>query len=135
MSLRFSNFGKKFTQATGASQLMLDLGVATQNPGTLMLGGGNPAIIPEVESAFRTELRRIAGDQTEFARFAGRYSGPEGERRFREAVAAQLSVDLDAEIKPENVALTAGSQNAFFMLFNLFSGPTPAGEVGKILLP
>ena len=38
-------------------------------------------------------------------------------------------------IGPENIALTNGSQNAFFSLFNLFAGKFEDGHSKQILLP
>jgi len=41
--MSFSQFGDKFTQPTGISRLMEDMGEGLRTPGTIMLGGGNPA--------------------------------------------------------------------------------------------
>ena len=47
--MKFSKFGNRFTRHTGARQLMDDLGAAmTSEDPVMMLGGGNPAHIPEV---------------------------------------------------------------------------------------
>ena len=50
----YSNFGTKFTQPNGITQLMEDLGDAknSNNPNIVMLGGGNPALVPEVNNIF-----------------------------------------------------------------------------------
>ncbi len=44
--MSFSQFGDKFTQHTGISRLMEDMGEGLRTPDTIMLGGGNPAQIP-----------------------------------------------------------------------------------------
>ncbi|MGB1977193.1 MAG: valine--pyruvate transaminase, partial [Pseudoalteromonas tetraodonis] len=48
----YSNFGTKFTQPNGITQLIEDLGDAknSNNPNIVMLGGGNPALVPEVNN-------------------------------------------------------------------------------------
>ncbi len=46
--MAFSQFGDKFTQHSGISRLMEDMGEGLRTPGTIMLGGGNPAQIPAI---------------------------------------------------------------------------------------
>lgn len=51
--MKFSKFGQKFTQTTGISQLMDDLGDALKSDKPVnMLGGGNPAKIDAVNELF-----------------------------------------------------------------------------------
>ena len=136
MSTRFSQFGERFTRPTGALELMSDLGAATSGKREyLLLGGGNPARIPEMEQVFRREMARIVREPEEFARLAGFYSSPEGDLRFRAAIATLLERTYGWNVGPENVALTAGSQSAFFMLFNMLAGPAADGLQRQILLP
>jgi valine--pyruvate aminotransferase len=115
---------------------MQDLGAATSGDRKyLLLGGGNPARIPEMEQVFRREMARIAGNPEEFARLAGFYSAPDGDIRFRAAIADLLRRTYGWNVTVDNVALTAGSQSAFFMLFNLLAGRTAEGRQRRILLP
>ena len=51
--MNFSLFGKKFTRHAGITQLMDDLNEGLRTPGAIMLGGGNPAHIPEMDSYFQ----------------------------------------------------------------------------------
>ncbi len=64
-----------------------------------------------------------------------RYDPPQGNRQFIEAVADLLGREFGWQIGPENIALTSGSQSAFFILFNVFAGSFEAGGDKKILLP
>jgi valine--pyruvate aminotransferase len=131
----FSTFGRRFTRRTGALELMADLGEALSAPGRIqMLGGGNPARIPEAEAIYRAELAGIARDPEAFARMAGSYAPPEGDLDFRAAVAKHLGTRYGWQLSERNVALTAGSQTAFFLLFNLLAGHGPHGP-RRILLP
>jgi valine--pyruvate aminotransferase len=133
--LQWSRFGRRFARTTGSLELMRDLGFATASgAAALPLGGGNPARIPAVEEVYRRELARIAADPAAFARFAEYYSTPEGDRSFRAAVARHLGAALAVELDADHVALTAGSQAAFFLLFNLLAGEMPGGGRRRILL-
>ena len=60
-SRNFSQFGKKKKKKNGITQLMSDLGNAnhSNNPNTIMLGGGNPAIISAANDKFISELEKL----------------------------------------------------------------------------
>ncbi|MEM7803227.1 MAG: pyridoxal phosphate-dependent aminotransferase, partial [Chloroflexota bacterium] len=130
-----STFGNKFSSDLGILQLMDDLGKYVGKPGYIMLGGGNPSRIPAVETYFQTALARILEDKSRFSDMISAYSGPEGDLRFRKALATFLSNEYGWPITAENIVLTNGSQTAFFYLFNLFSGRFADGSFKKILLP
>jgi valine--pyruvate aminotransferase len=44
------------------------------------------------------------------------YDGPQGKNDLLEALAGMLCETLGWEVKPQNIALTNGSQSAFFYL-------------------
>ena len=54
MSYPFSNFGRHLGCGSGIGELMDDLGhaLASGGPGLKMLGGGQPARIPEINASF-----------------------------------------------------------------------------------
>ncbi|MBI9019913.1 MAG: valine--pyruvate transaminase [Verrucomicrobia bacterium] len=133
--MKFSKFGEKFTRKAGITQLMDDLGDALANDDILMLGGGNPAHIPEVQARFRKRMESILSEPGEFESMIGNYDGSRGNAAFIEALAEMLCETFGWNISPENIALTNGSQNAFFCLFNLFAGDMPDGSKRKILFP
>ena len=115
---------------------MDDLGSAMVGSEPLcMLGGGNPGSVPEIEDRLCREMQRIAGSREAFARSAGAYDPPQGELQFIDALVDLLNREYGWGISPANVALTNGSQNAFFFLFNLFGGKYSDGSTRKILLP
>ncbi len=112
---------------------MDDLGSAlTSDKPINMLGGGNPAVIPEANAIFQHSFDALA-DQ--FLHSVGNYSTPQGDKAFIEALAHFLNRHYGWDVSAKNIALTNGSQNAFFYLFNLFSGEYADGSVKKILLP
>ena len=128
-----TRFARRFVRPTGALELMQDLGSA--GPGHHMLGGGNPARIAAVEAVYRRRLAEIAADPAQFGRFAAAYSAPGGESGFRAAVARSLAARYGWPLSERNVALTSGSQSAFFTLFNLFAGECGDGRLRRVLLP
>ncbi len=136
MEVRFSIFGERLTSPTGILQLMEDLGRALTAPGPVyMLGGGNPAKIPQVTRFFQERLQALARDVQRFQRAFTDYAEPQGLGEFRKAIARALRARYGWPIGPENVVLTNGSQNAFAFLFNLLAGPTSDGGFRRILLP
>jgi valine--pyruvate aminotransferase len=135
-SVKWSSFGERFTRHTGSRELMEDLGaaMACDDP-PLMLGGGNPAQIPEMLELFRREFARVLASDREFRRMVADYAEPAGERRFRAALSELLQREYGWAVTPREIALTAGSQQGFFQLFNLLAGTRGAGDRRRILLP
>jgi valine--pyruvate aminotransferase len=133
---KWSEFGERFSRQTGASELMEDLGAALASDRPIrMLGGGNPAHIPAIESLFVDEMRRIIQDEREYRRMLANYPSPIGEQRFRASLAELLAGQYGWELSERNIALTNGSQASFFMLFNMLAGRQPDGGFKRILLP
>ena len=134
--MEVSRFGRKIAETSGIGQLMEDLGIAySEGQNILMLGGGNPAQIPKVQQCFRSSMENLLRNGAEFERAIGNYDPPGGNREFITAVSALLKSELGWDIGPENVALTNGSQTAFFILFNIFAGAFEGRAGRKILFP
>jgi valine--pyruvate aminotransferase len=116
---------------------MDDLGKisATGGENMIMMGGGNPGLVPEFQEIMRQQLLAICSDRQSFQQLVGSYAPPQGDRTFGEGLAALLKKEQGWDIGPENICLTNGSQTAFFMLFNLFAGVLPDGREKKICLP
>lgn len=134
--MKLSKFGTKFTRQSGINQLMLDLGEAytSNHPDLCMLGGGNPAFIPEAQSLFGKEMERLIENKL-FEGMIGIYDGPQGEKSFRTVLSKYLNEKFAWSIGPQNISLTNGSQNSFFYLFNALAGEMPDGSFRKILFP
>jgi valine--pyruvate aminotransferase len=134
--MNVSKFGRKIAVQSGIGQLMDDLGAAqSQAQEVLMLGGGNPAHIPEVDQCLRRSMTALLADGSRFERAVGSYDPPEGSAEFVEAIADLLRGRLGWDIGRQNIALTSGSQLAFFILFNFFAGDYEDGTRKKILFP
>ncbi len=116
---------------------MEDLGSAlNQNPDLLFLGGGNPALVPEFEALVSEHLGAIAKSEDLLHKMVGVYQSPQGSEAFIEAFVAFLNKKLSWNITSDCVAITNGSQSAFFILLNMFSGVVESsGEKRHIVFP
>jgi len=131
----YSIFGNKFTQHSGITELMDDLNAGVQGgDDILMLGGGNPAAIPEIQTRLNTLLQQLL-DEGKLMNTLANYDGPQGKDTFNIAIAELFNDLYDWDISSENIMLTNGSQNAFFYLFNLLGGNFNQGKKKKILFP
>jgi len=134
--MKFSSFGNSFSSDAGIVQLMDDLGDALSvNKSMLMLGGGNPGQIPEVQARFRQRMHDILDQGDHFERLIGEYDPPQGDARFLKALAGLLRREFGWPLSADNIAVTNGSQSASFMLFNLLAGRNESGGPRRILLP
>ncbi len=135
MTLHFSNLASRFVGETGTRLLMDDLGeVLDSDRDICNLGGGNPARIPAMQEIFRDAMRRQIEDGS-FDRLSSVYDGPQGYRPFLRAVAALFRDRFGWPVDADNVAVTAGSQSSFFILFNLLSGVCADGRSRHMRLP
>ena len=137
MSVEFSDFGERLCMGSGIEELMDDLGnaLATGGPDTLMLGGGQPAHIPEVNALWRRRLEEIMATPGNLEKMLGNYDPPRGNPQFLEALAELFRESFGWEISAKNIAITPGGQTAFFFLFNALAGKFKDGSRKKILLP
>ncbi len=132
----FSHLGERIGTGTGIGALMDDLGAAlTGDPGMRMLGGGNPALVPEVAALLKESLEGFAAEPSAWLSMLGNYDPPRGNPAFLEALAARFRESLGWPVSPDHLAVTAGGQAAFFALFNLLGGTAPDGRRRRILLP
>ncbi|MCB1302876.1 MAG: valine--pyruvate transaminase [Leptospiraceae bacterium] len=131
-----TRFSQRYDRISGIQELMVDLDRALSGPDHFhMLGGGNPGRIPEMETFFREEMHSLLSEGDRFERALGIYDHPGGSVPFRQSMARLLREECGWDVGPENIALTQGSQNAFFLLMNLFGGQRSDGSPAKIVFP
>ncbi len=134
--MKLSAFGEKFTGKSGIVELMDDLGTAlNENPDMIFMGGGNPGRLPEVEAIFQQRLEQIMSDPRQRHSLFGIYQSPQGDKEFREQVAAFLNNQFGWPLCGRNIAVSNGSQSAFFVLYNMFAGLMPDGSHRSVHLP
>lgn len=133
-----TKYAEKLKDA-GIFSLMDDLGNAISNQKNknevIMMGGGNPASIPEFEKIARKRLNEIANSVDLSRDFFGKYAPPEGNTEFLDHIANLFNKQYGWKLKRENICLSSGSQSAFYMLFNLLAGTMEDGSFKKIMLP
>ncbi len=131
-----SVLGEKLSAHSSILGLMNDLGRAmTIAPHLKMLGGGNPAAVPELQSLVRARMRELMAEGDAFDRMLANYEPPQGNPRFLRALAELLQRTFGWNVGPQNIAITCGGQSAYFYLFNLLAGRFADGRHRKILLP
>jgi valine--pyruvate aminotransferase len=134
--VKFSTYAQHYSSESGIVQLMQDLTIAAAPGGQLYpMGGGNPAHIPEVESALRQIASEVIDDAKRFSQMVGDYDAPQGHERFRAALAERLSRLFKKPLSASNIAITNGSQASFEILFNAFAGGFSDGSWRHIELP
>ena len=134
--MKLSMFGEKFAAESGIVALMDDLdGALNENPDMIFMGGGNPGHLPEVEAVFRQRLEVILADPDQRHSLFGVYQSPRGDRDFRVQLAGFLGRQFGWPLTADNIAVSNGSQSAFFILYNMFAGTMPGGSQRVIHLP
>ncbi len=135
MALHFSSLASRFVGPTGTRLLMDDLGEVLESDRDICnLGGGNPARIPAMQDIFHQAMEQQLADGS-FDRLSSVYDGPQGYRPFLRAVATLFRTRFGWQITDDNVAVTAGSQSSFFILFNLLTGECADGRRRHLRLP
>lgn len=137
-AFEFSRFGQALARRSGIEELMEDLGHALASGGgrLCMLGGGNPAHIPEVERVWQERLAAILASPEQTRQVLAIYDPPRGNEQFLRAFAAMLNREFGWAVGEENLAVTGGGQMAFFFLFNLLAGSQrQGGAVRQIVFP
>ena len=134
--MKLSKFGEKFAATTGIVELMDDLGTAlNENPDMIFMGGGNPGRIPEAEAIFKRRLETVLADPQQLHSLMGIYQSPQGDKVFRGQIAGLLKKEFGWNLYERNIAISNGSQSAFFILYNMLAGKMPDGSNRAIHLP
>ena len=134
--MKLSQFGNKFCAPTGIVELMADLGTAlNENPDMIFMGGGNPGRIPEAEAIFKARLESVMADPQQLYSLMGIYQSPQGDKVFRQQIASLLKKEFGWDLSEHNIAISNGSQSAFFILYNMLAGAMADGSHHSIHLP
>ncbi len=136
MKFELSSFGERICSRSGIEDLMQDLGEALASGDDVkMLGGGQPAHIPELDAVWQRQMADLMQQPERLNAVLGNYEPPRGSNQFIESLAKLLRERLGWDVGPENIAITAGGQTAFFYLFNALGGKFEDGREKEILLP
>lgn len=121
--MKTTEFGKRFSADVGIVNLMEDLGEAINvNPDILFMGGGNPARIPAFEQRIAAHLKIIAGNPAALHKLVGAYQSPRGSEDFIAELVRFFNRSFGWNLSEKNIAISGGSQSAFFILINMLVG-------------
>jgi valine--pyruvate aminotransferase len=130
----FSDIGTRLGGPSGIQELMDDLGEALSlHPDMRMLGGGQPAAIPQAQALWRQRIADMLADGS-IDKALLNYDPPGGHPIFREAMAGFLRRECGWDVTRENIAVLPSSQSACFLLYNLLAGDS-AGKKRRVLFP
>lgn len=132
--MSYSLFGESFSGYSGITLLMDDLNEGLQQDDVIMLGGGNPAPIPEIQNLLHERLQQML-QQGSLLQAISFYDGPRGNDAFIEVLVDFFQRHYGWKINTRNVTLTHGSQGGFFTLFNSLAGRMRDGSFQHVLLP
>ena len=136
MKWNLSVFGENLAAGSGIGELMDDLGEALAGGGEVkMLGGGQPAHIPEMDRLWRRRMEEMMAESGSLERILGNYDVPAGHEGFRRALASLFREEFGWELTHENFAVTMGGQTALFFLFNALAGSFSDGSRKRVMLP
>jgi valine--pyruvate aminotransferase len=89
----------------------------------------------DVEVIFQQRLEALMQDPRQRHSLFGIYQSPQGDFDFREQVASFLRAQYGWSLTGRNVAVSNGSQSAFFIIYNMFAGQMDDGSRRTIHLP
>ncbi len=134
--MNLSTFGQKFSGDAGITVLMEDITNAlSSGRDMIMMGGGNPANVPEIDVIMQQRLQKLSNDSVAVRSLLGSYDSAQGNSGLIDAFVSLFSKKLGWPVTRKNIALTNGSQSAFFMLFNMLAGEFDDGSHKQIQLP
>ena len=134
--MNLSTFGQKFSGDAGITVLMEDITNAlSSGRDMIMMGGGNPANVPEIDVIMQQRLQKLSNDSVAVRSLLGSYDSAQGNSGLIDALVSLFSKKLGWPVTRKNIALTNGSQSAFFMLFNMLAGEFDDGSHKQIQLP
>ncbi|MCK5248675.1 MAG: valine--pyruvate transaminase [Spirochaetaceae bacterium] len=99
------------------------------------MDSGNPAHIPEVNEIWRRRSAEILANGAELEETLANYDTPQGKHAFLDSLAGLLNREFGWNLNAKNIAVTNGSQMAFFLLLNLLSGTDTDGSKNRVLFP
>ena len=135
MNQAFTDIGTKLGGPSGIQELMQDLGDAlTGDPEMRMLGGGNPAAVPEMQALWRRRMQELLDEGGTLDRALGNYDPPGGNPQFREMFASFLKENCGWDVGAKNIVVLPGGQTAFFYLYTLLAGNS-GSKKRKVLFP
>lgn len=123
-------------EKTGVRAVMSDIQevLAGGERSYINLSAGNPMILPGVSAMWKSALADLLDDDR-FSSVIGQYGSSYGTDELIASVVRFFSERYSAGIRKENVLITAGSQQLFFLAINSFCGMGSGSVMKKALIP
>ncbi|MEC1534844.1 valine--pyruvate transaminase [Bacillus sonorensis] len=136
MKPNLSLIGQKMNKKTGVRAVMGDIQevLADGSKQYTNLSAGNPMILPEAAAMWESALADLLEDG-KIAPIISQYGSSYGTDELIQSIVRFFSEHYDLELQKENVLITAGSQQLFFLAINSFCGPGSDFVVKKALIP
>ncbi|MFN2744887.1 valine--pyruvate transaminase [Bacillus sp. z60-18] len=136
MNPKLSSIGEKMSEKTGVRAVMGDIQevLAGGKRQYINLSAGNPLILPEAAAMWKSALAGLLEDER-FPSIISQYGSSYGTDELIESVVRFFSERYHFDIQKENVLITAGSQQLFFLAVNSFCGTGSDSAKKKVLIP
>ncbi|EWH22719.1 valine--pyruvate transaminase [Bacillus haynesii] len=136
MKPALSKIGEKMNEKTGVRAVMSDIQevLAGGERSYINLSAGNPMILPGVSAMWKSALANLLDDDR-FSSVIGQYGSSYGTDELITSVVRFFSERYRADIRKENVLITAGSQQLLFLAINSFCGMGSGSVMKKALIP
>ncbi|MFS0904687.1 valine--pyruvate transaminase [Priestia aryabhattai] len=135
-TLHLSKIGNKMTNKVGVRAIMHDIQEVLNSDLNqyVNLSAGNPAILPQVYEMWEEALRDIVNDK-QLKNLISQYGSSYGTHELIDCIREYFSTNYHIKLDREQVLITSGSQNLFFLALNSFCGTSKEGRVKKALIP
>ncbi|KLV30810.1 MULTISPECIES: valine--pyruvate transaminase [Priestia] len=135
-ALHLSKIGNKMTNKVGVRAIMHDIQEVLNSDLNqyVNLSAGNPAILPQVYEMWEEALRDIVNDK-QLKNLISQYGSSYGTHELIDCIREYFFTNYRIKLDREQVLITSGSQNLFFLALNSFCGTSKEGRVKKALIP
>ncbi|MEL6159235.1 MAG: valine--pyruvate transaminase [Cyanobacteria bacterium J06623_5] len=143
MTLALTQFGDRMSHLTGVRAIMKDI-IETLNAHKasgegagkefINLSAGNPVILPEVEQLWRDCTQDLLAS-SEYGEVVCRYGASQGYEPLIEAIRDDFNQRYGLSLTSNNILITPGSQNLYFLAANALGGYSTSGQLKDIVLP
>lgn len=134
--LKLSKIGNKMIRKVGVRAIMNDIQeVLSSEPNRYInLSAGNPNLLSQVSEMWENALKNII-DRGEFSNIIGKYGSSYGTYELIDTIIEYFNKEYHMNLQRENILITPGSQNLFFLALNSFCGLNDHNELKKALIP
>ncbi|RAS75985.1 valine--pyruvate transaminase [Priestia endophytica] len=134
--LKLSKIGQKMMNKVGVRAIMHDIQeVLNSDPSKYInLSAGNPTLLPEVYKMWEDSLRNILSNG-ELENMVSKYGSSYGTYELIDCIREYFYNNYDVKLERENILITSGSQNLFFLALNSFCGPNDKNNLKHALIP